>query len=82
MNKKTIVVNLMFYTFGVSQSWQCQSFSFKHYSHFSKRARDAIAGKTRPSALGMSDPIWGPLIHIFVDERRSAKDKVFRPSKL
>ena len=37
---------------------------------------------TRPSALGMSDPIWGPLIHIFVDERRSAKDKVFRPSKL
>ena len=45
MNKKTIVVNLMFYTFGVSQSWQCQSFSFKHYSHFSKRARDAIAGK-------------------------------------
>ena len=37
---------------------------------------------SRPSALGMSDPIWGPLIHIFVDERRSAKDKVFRPSKL
>ena len=23
---------------------------------------------TRPSALGMSDPIQGPLIHIFVDE--------------
>ena len=26
--------------------------------------------KTRPSALGMSDPIWGPLIHIFVDEKK------------
>ena len=24
--------------------------------------------KTRPSALGMSDPICGPLIHNFVDE--------------
>ena len=35
--------------------------------------------KTRPSALGMSDPIWRPLIHIFMDEK---KDKVFRPSKL
>ena len=32
---------------------------------------------TRPSALGMSDPIWGPLVHVFVDE----KDKVIRPSK-
>ena len=42
----------------------------------------ATGKRTRPSALGMSDPIWGPLIHIFVDERRSAKDKVFRPSKL
>ena len=37
---------------------------------------------TRPSALGMSDPIWGPLIHIFVDEKKNEKDKVFRPSKL
>ena len=27
-------------------------------------------GSTRPSALGMSDPIWGPLIHIFVDEKK------------
>ena len=26
---------------------------------------------TRPSALGMSDPIWGPLIHIFVDEKKN-----------
>ena len=26
--------------------------------------------QTRPSALGMSDPIWGPLIHIFVDEKK------------
>ena len=41
-----------------------------------------LENETRPSALGMSDPIWGPLIYIFVDERRSAKDKVFRPSKL
>ena len=30
---------------------------------------------TRPSALGMSDPIWGPLIHIFVDEKKIEKDK-------
>ena len=29
--------------------------------------------KTRPSALGMSDPIWGPLIHIFVDEKKNWK---------
>ena len=27
--------------------------------------------QTRPSALGMSDPIWGPLIHIFVDEKKN-----------
>ena len=26
---------------------------------------------TRPSALGMSDPIWGPLIHIFVEEKKN-----------
>ena len=30
---------------------------------------------TRPSALGMSDPIWGPLIHILVDEKKIEKDK-------
>ena len=30
---------------------------------------------TRPSALGMSDPIWGPLIHIFVDEKKIEKNK-------
>ena len=30
---------------------------------------------TRPSALGMSDQIWGPLIHIFVDEKKIEKDK-------
>ena len=28
---------------------------------------------TRPSALGMSDPIWGPLIHIFVDEKKKCE---------
>ena len=27
--------------------------------------------QTRPSALGMSDPIWGPFIHIFVDEKKN-----------
>ena len=30
---------------------------------------------TRPSALGMSDPIYGPLIHIFVDEKKIEKDE-------
>ena len=30
--------------------------------------------ETRPSALGMSDPIWGPLIHIFVDEKKKCGD--------
>ena len=34
-----------------------------------------ISKITRPSALGMSDPIWGPLIHIFVDEKKIEKDK-------
>ena len=29
------------------------------------------AMKTSPSALGMSDPIWVPLIHIFVDEKKN-----------
>ena len=29
--------------------------------------------KTRPSALGMLDPIWGPLIHIFVDEKKKCE---------
>ena len=28
---------------------------------------------TRPSALGMSDPIWGPLIHISVDEKEEVR---------
>ena len=32
--------------------------------------------QTRPSALGMSDPILGPLIHIFVDEKKNMRDKV------
>ena len=27
--------------------------------------------RTRPSALGMSDPILGPLIHIFVNEKKN-----------
>ena len=31
---------------------------------------------TRPSALGMSDPIWGPLIQSFVDEKRIEKDRI------
>ena len=31
------------------------------------------ANETRPSALGMSDPIWGPLIHIFVDEKKKCE---------
>ena len=26
---------------------------------------------TRPSALGMSYPIWGPLIYIFVDGKKN-----------
>ena len=38
-------------------------------------ARRRIKQGTRPSALGMSDPIWGPLIHIFVDEKKIVKDK-------
>ena len=29
--------------------------------------------KTRPRPLGMSDPIWGPLIHIFVDEKKNCE---------
>ena len=35
------------------------------------RARELSQMKTRPSALGMSDPIWGPIIHIFVDEKKN-----------
>ena len=31
------------------------------------------AFETRPSALGMSDPIWGPLIHIFVDDKKKCE---------
>ena len=38
-------------------------------------SRQVRARKTRPSALGMSDPIWGPLIHIFVDKEKIEKDK-------
>ena len=30
---------------------------------------------TRPSALGMSDPIWEPLIHMFVEEKKIQRDK-------
>ena len=32
-----------------------------------------LVSLTRPSALGMSDPIWGPLIHIFVDEKKKCE---------
>ena len=31
-----------------------------------------------PSALGMGDPIWGPFILIFVDEK---KDEVIQPAR-
>ena len=27
--------------------------------------------RTTPSALGMPDPIWGPLFYIFVDEKKN-----------
>ena len=30
---------------------------------------------TTPSALCMSDTIWGPLIHTFVDGKKIEKDK-------
>ena len=36
-----------------------------------KTGNQADLCTTRPSALGMSDPIWGPLIHIFVDEKKN-----------
>ena len=32
-----------------------------------------VESSTRPSALGMSDPIWGPLIHILVDEKKKCE---------
>ena len=32
--------------------------------------------KTRPSALGMSDPILGPLIHIFELKRKRLLDQI------
>ena len=35
--------------------------------------------KTRPSALGMSDPIWGPLIHIIVDEKKKCEGQSLQP---
>ena len=35
----------------------------------------SILEGTRPSALGMSDLIWGPLIYIFVNEKNIEKDK-------
>ena len=31
--------------------------------------KESNFNETRPSALGMSDPNWGPFIHIFVDEK-------------
>ena len=34
---------------------------------------DVNIKQTRPSALGMSNPIWGPLIHIFVDEKKKCE---------
>ena len=39
----------------------------------SKAWQCARAGLTRPSALGMSDPIWGLLIHISVDEKKKCE---------
>ena len=37
------------------------------------KAPSVLIRATRPSALGMSDPIWGPLIHIFVDEKKKCE---------
>ena len=28
-------------------------------------------GATKPGAFGRLDPIWGPLFHIFVDEKKN-----------
>ena len=36
-------------------------------------AGNGFKQKTRPSALGMSDPIWGPLIYIFVDKKKKCE---------
>ena len=47
-------------------------FSFSILSRFNFNFH---ISKTRPSALGMSDPIWGLLIHNFVDEKKIEKDK-------
>ena len=33
--------------------------------------KESNFNETRPSALGMSDPNWGPFIHIFVDEKKN-----------
>ena len=49
---------------------ECQSYA---ESVSDEHDRVAKFNKTRPSALGMSDPIWGPLIHIFVDEKKKCE---------
>ena len=40
----------------------------------SMEAKNAqIPSETRPSAIGMSDPIWGPLILFFVDDKKKCE---------
>ena len=48
-------------------------FLFSYWMTAERRLMRANPYETRPSALGMSDPIWGPLIHIFVDEKKKCE---------
>ena len=40
---------------------------------FQKQIPINLLFQTRPSALGMSDPTRGPLIYIFVDEKKKCE---------
>ena len=54
---------------------RCMMATLKNIFSTGKILVASNAVETRPSALGMSDQIWGPLIHIFVDEKKIEKDK-------
>ena len=54
-------------------SWRSNIHIYIYINFPNEKIENVNVNQTRPSALGMSDPIWGSLIHIFVDKKKKCK---------
>ena len=54
-------------------SWRSNIHIYIYINFPNEKIENVNVNQTRPSALGMSDPIWGSLIHIFVDEKKKCE---------